>query len=291
MRKNSSGFTIVELLIVIVVIAILATISIVAYNGIQNRARESLLKSALSNAGKWMQTENAKNGTYPTSLSSFQGQSGVALSLSTVAGGFCINGETLNGSPLSFRNESTSGIQEGLCSGAVISGSETGINPNLVTNTDFSSGWGFNTSNSAGRSLTTRAGAMGDPYTSRPVLVLTNSATTTVAYAVVQSDIAGINYAAIEDGKTYILSYYVRKIGPFSGGGIGIGISNASGSSVTITYSNYLTISDSWQKLTKSSTATRQETGDNRVYLSINVGPFTTSGWKLEFQGFELRKF
>ena len=35
------GFTIVELLIVIVVIAILAAISIVAYNGIQDRARNS----------------------------------------------------------------------------------------------------------------------------------------------------------------------------------------------------------------------------------------------------------
>jgi prepilin-type N-terminal cleavage/methylation domain-containing protein len=41
MRKSSSGFTIVELLIVIVVIAILATISIVAYNGVQARARDS----------------------------------------------------------------------------------------------------------------------------------------------------------------------------------------------------------------------------------------------------------
>jgi prepilin-type N-terminal cleavage/methylation domain-containing protein len=35
---NHSGFTIVELLIVIVVIAILAALSVVAYNGIQNRA-------------------------------------------------------------------------------------------------------------------------------------------------------------------------------------------------------------------------------------------------------------
>lgn len=41
------GFTIVELLIVIVVIAILATISIVAYNGIQARANDSKVKSGV----------------------------------------------------------------------------------------------------------------------------------------------------------------------------------------------------------------------------------------------------
>ena len=40
MRKNV-GFTIVELLIVIVVIGILAAITIVAYNGIQDRAKSS----------------------------------------------------------------------------------------------------------------------------------------------------------------------------------------------------------------------------------------------------------
>lgn len=39
MRKSVSGFTIVELLIVIIVIAILATISVVAYNGVQQRAK------------------------------------------------------------------------------------------------------------------------------------------------------------------------------------------------------------------------------------------------------------
>lgn len=48
MRKSVSGFTIVELLIVIVVIAILAAISVVAYNGIQQRSRENAAKSELS---------------------------------------------------------------------------------------------------------------------------------------------------------------------------------------------------------------------------------------------------
>lgn len=62
---NKRGFTIVELLIVIVVIAILAAISIVAYNGVQNRTSDSAIKSDLRNfAGKIMEYQ-AVNGTYP----------------------------------------------------------------------------------------------------------------------------------------------------------------------------------------------------------------------------------
>ena len=43
LHKNS-GFTIIELLIVIIVIAILAAITITAYNGVQAKARDAKTK-------------------------------------------------------------------------------------------------------------------------------------------------------------------------------------------------------------------------------------------------------
>ena len=50
--NKSRGFTIVELLIVIVVIAILAAITIVAFNGIQERSQVARAQSDMSNMQK-----------------------------------------------------------------------------------------------------------------------------------------------------------------------------------------------------------------------------------------------
>lgn len=67
---SNRGFTIIELLIVIVVIAILAAISIVSYNGIQERARATVVQSDLSNAAKKIELAriDATDGLYPTAL-------------------------------------------------------------------------------------------------------------------------------------------------------------------------------------------------------------------------------
>lgn len=57
-----TGFTIVELLIVIVVIAILAAITIVAYNGIQVRTRDTIRKNDVAAIVKAIELYKADNG-------------------------------------------------------------------------------------------------------------------------------------------------------------------------------------------------------------------------------------
>lgn len=64
-QANRSGFTIVELLIVIAIIAILAAIVIVAYNGIQDRARNAIRQSDIKSVQRLVEAYNAQNGTYP----------------------------------------------------------------------------------------------------------------------------------------------------------------------------------------------------------------------------------
>lgn len=54
-RQRQKGFTIVELLVVIVVIGILAAITIVAYNGVSERAIDSRRKSELGMIAKAFQ--------------------------------------------------------------------------------------------------------------------------------------------------------------------------------------------------------------------------------------------
>ena len=65
------GFTIVEILVVISVIAILATISIVSYSGMTERARDSKIRSVVKTAGDALQLYETKNNSLPAGQGKF----------------------------------------------------------------------------------------------------------------------------------------------------------------------------------------------------------------------------
>lgn len=67
MQKNrQSGFTVVELLVVVIVIGILAAITIVSYSGIRQRANLATLQSDLKNASTQLEVyKTTNNDSYP----------------------------------------------------------------------------------------------------------------------------------------------------------------------------------------------------------------------------------
>lgn len=82
-KNKQSGFTIVELLIVIVVIGILAAITIVAYNGISQRARVAAISSDLEGATKQLALDLVTTSVYPATAAAANSGTGLKASTGT----------------------------------------------------------------------------------------------------------------------------------------------------------------------------------------------------------------
>lgn len=68
------GFTIVELLIVIVVVAILAAITFVGYSSFQSRAHDAAIRSDFNNIAKLLEIYKIQEGSYPSDPASNPGE-------------------------------------------------------------------------------------------------------------------------------------------------------------------------------------------------------------------------
>lgn len=82
MKQRQHGFTLVELLIVIVVIGILASISIVTYIGVQNNANDTAIRSDLSNISRKIEMYRVTHDTYPTSFDTMENTDNGAYAIS-----------------------------------------------------------------------------------------------------------------------------------------------------------------------------------------------------------------
>lgn len=133
------GFTIVELLIVVVVIAILAAITIVAYNGINDRAKASAAASAAQQVGKKIAAYAVTNEEqYPSTLSDIGIANGSAtyqyrVSNATSPKTFCVTATT-SGISAWVSNTSTTPTA-GVCAGHANTGQT--LVTNLITNPSF----------------------------------------------------------------------------------------------------------------------------------------------------------
>jgi len=118
-----AGFTIVELLIVIVVIGIIASIITIGYSGIKRNATVNVTKNALTSAMKAMINSAAESGSYATSFPSTISPSadiGLALTVVSDTATFCINATNTQYDDIAWHASPTTGVTEGLCDGSVI---------------------------------------------------------------------------------------------------------------------------------------------------------------------------
>lgn len=120
MQKNiknnikSRGFTIVELLVVIVVIGILAAITVVSYSGVTAKARTASNQSNANNVLQAAMNVYAENGTYPaTNATSSTVITNLNAGVTKVPASITVTSATVTSSTpeaLSYRLASTTGI-------------------------------------------------------------------------------------------------------------------------------------------------------------------------------------
>lgn len=68
MKDASPGFSLIELLVVMALVALLSSFALPTYHGSQQRAQRTLAKLALMKTAHWLERSASASGNYPTLL-------------------------------------------------------------------------------------------------------------------------------------------------------------------------------------------------------------------------------
>jgi prepilin-type N-terminal cleavage/methylation domain-containing protein len=198
--SKKSGFTIVELLIVIVVIAILAAITIVSFRGIQERARVSSVTSGLSQISKKVALYQVENpDTYPPSLTplGITSTGDVDYKYKQTSTGFCA---TATSGKISYTMTEVGIAAPGACLGHPNGG--VALNANLVPNPSLETNTlSWNTS--AGATITRVTDGIG---------IVSGMAALEINATTANQSGAGPFIAGLSPSTTYTFSAYITPI-------------------------------------------------------------------------------
>lgn len=142
--KKQIGFTIVELLVVIVVIGILATITIVSYSSITNNAKKQATASDAMTVASALNKYKADKGVYPPDIDTLKSagylnagtQSTFQYRYTAATNSFCVTA-SVNGAS-SFVQSGTTAAKQGGCPGDGVNGQAPITN--LATNPSAEAG-------------------------------------------------------------------------------------------------------------------------------------------------------
>ena len=262
--SKQKGFTIVELLIVVVVIAILAAITILSYNGITQRAKTSLIQSDLASSAKTLELFKVASGSdrYPGTI-----EEGKLKSSNGVTLGYAANNAT---SPASFCLYGDNGTSRYMVS-------STNLTPrlgtctitNLVTNPSLGvnqTGWATSGYGTGGVATATRTASVG-PTGGYAMRTNWSTAATAAGHSSIMQ-----TTTPIVSGRTYTASVWVRSSQPVYSGMIRVDYN-----ALSFGNTNQALAANTWTRLSMPFTAT-QDAPTLSIQARINDLTGTTNG-------------
>ncbi len=270
-KPTTAGFTIVELLIVIVVIGILAAITIVAYNGIQDRARVSAVSSGLKQTADKLAIYYVDNSSYPANLATagivdsasaaYQYSFNNAVSPQT----YCVT--ATNGSTSYKVSSTATAPSSGGCAGHGVGG--VGAITNIATNPGFEAN---TTSVGANNSIANTDNAWAASG-SQSLLLSPNSGVSNDSFFNYGGDLGALRMA-MQAGQTYTISATIHMTGALTG------LFNGNGARQITAWHTVSGLNT----LIKSNQAPNS-IGDTRLSVTISIPATATGAWLRFYHG------